>query len=190
MNESPKAMKLRIIYDDSQKEVVRDIVAEYELTLEALHYQIVYAFGMHSGELASFIVCDEQWESLYLITTEEMKDTKDVETSNPKTFANTSLQDIFTSTESKVVYTYDFGLNLRFLIYPVSMDETIGEDAPDNAAIPIIANAEGDVSDEIIAKKIEQSVHDPDSLDTLFDEDEEDEFYGTSYDEYEEDEFL
>jgi len=109
--------KFRLIFDE-----VEDFVRDFELladqTFLDFHNIIVQSIkGLDGNELASFYICDSQWNKIREITLIDMGDKEEAEEGDnrqsPKiTMAEAVLSDLIDDPHQQLVYEYDF-LNLK-----------------------------------------------------------------------------
>lgn len=96
--------RFRIIWDNEEEDVFRDIEIESTDTLEDFHNAIVQAFGFDGSEMASFYTTDERWEEGEEISLFDLGE-------NPgeaRVMNETFLEDVFSREKTRMIYTYDF----------------------------------------------------------------------------------
>jgi len=123
--------KFRLFFDE-----VEDFVRDFELladqTFLDFHHAIIQNInGLDGKELASFYVCDDQWNKLKEVTLLDMSDEEDaVEDSRrlPKiTMEEAVLCDLIDNPHQRLIYEYDF-FNLKtFFIELLKPSEANGE---------------------------------------------------------------
>lgn len=92
---------LRVILDHPNEDIFRDLALSPASTLEDLHHQVVKAFGLHTGEMASFYRSNENWEQgdeVPLVGFEE----------SAPAMADLSLAEVFPAAHHRLLYVYDF----------------------------------------------------------------------------------
>ena len=95
--------KIRIILD-AQDDIFRDLEIESENTLEELHNAITQSFGFLGNEMASFYTCDDQWNQQEEIALYDMEEFG----SAARLMNETSLDDVLTEDNPKMIYVYDY----------------------------------------------------------------------------------
>lgn len=95
--------KFRITLDVLD-DVIRDIAIRKTDTFEDLHFAIVQAFGFDGVEIASFYKADDKWNQGEEIALEDMSDGR----SKLKTMNDTTLEDMLSEKQTKLIYVYDF----------------------------------------------------------------------------------
>ena len=95
--------KIRIILD-AEEDIFRDIEIEESNTLEEFHNAITQAFGFMGNEMASFYTCDEEWNQDEEIALFDMSENG----SDVRLMNETSLDDVLTEQNPKMIYVYDF----------------------------------------------------------------------------------
>lgn len=95
--------KFRVVLD-TLDDVIRDIEIRDDATLEDLHNSIAQAFGFDGTEMASFYKSDEEWNQGEEYLLFDMSDGKnDINMMN-----ETALDSVFSRSETKMIYVYDF----------------------------------------------------------------------------------
>lgn len=95
--------KYRVVLD-TLDDVIRDIEIRENATLEDLHNSIAQAFGFDGTEMASFYKSDEEWnqgEEYLLFNMGEEDDSVNM-------MNETTLDSVFSKSETKMIYVYDF----------------------------------------------------------------------------------
>ena len=95
--------KIRIILD-AEEDIFRDIEIEDQSNLEDFHNAITQAFGFEGSEMASFYTCDEEWNQDEEIALFDMSENG----SDIRLMNETSLDDVLTEDNPKLIYVYDF----------------------------------------------------------------------------------
>lgn len=118
--------KIRIILD-AKEDIFRDIEIEAENTLEDFHNAITQAFGFLGEEMASFYICDENWNQQEEIALFDMSEG----TSSIRLMNEIFLEDILTRQTPKLIYVYDFLSMWTFYVELADIVEnTEGHDYP------------------------------------------------------------
>ncbi len=110
--------KFRVILD-AEDDVFRDISILEDATLEDLHNAIVNAFGFDGLQIASFYTCDNQWhqdEEILLFDTGEVD-------GEQRIMNEVVLTDVLDTTNTKLIYVYDFLNMWTFLIELAAIEE-------------------------------------------------------------------
>jgi len=95
--------KYRIVLD-TLEDVIRDIELRENSTLEDLHNSIAQAFGFDGTEMASFYKSDEEWNQ----GEEYMLFSMGEEDEGVNMMNETTLDSVFSRSETKMIYVYDF----------------------------------------------------------------------------------
>ena len=95
--------KIRVILD-ADEDIFRDLEIESHNNLEDFHNAITQAFGFLGNEMASFYTCDQEWKQDEEIALFDMSETG----SDVRLMNETSLEDILTEQNPKLIYVYDF----------------------------------------------------------------------------------
>ncbi len=122
---------------DGQEGVKRVIEIPAESTFEDLHFAILSAVDFDTSQLASFYLCDNDWERKLEIT---LIDMESEDSDFTPVMRDTELADYITEKGLKLIYEYDFALMWRFLIEV----EDIFDSNNDASGYPILALSEGD----------------------------------------------
>lgn len=103
--------RFRVILD-AEEDVFRDIELLEDQTLEDFHNSIINAFGFDGNEMASFYLSDNEWNE-----GEEIPQFDLSEGTEPLRLMNeTTLDSVFSETQTKLIYVYDFLSMWTFLI--------------------------------------------------------------------------
>jgi hypothetical protein len=94
---------MRVILD-TEEDVIRDIEIEAKATLEELNDSVSQSFGFAGNEMASFYRADEQWNQGEELPLTDMGN-------GEKPLNEKTLNKIFSESENRLIYVYDF-LNL------------------------------------------------------------------------------
>lgn len=97
---------------DVEEDVIRDISISGKATLEQLHTAIRDAFGMKTGEMASFFKTDEDWEQGDEIPLFDMSDA-----GNASEMRDYKVSSMFTRKDDKIIFVYDFMALWTFFVY-------------------------------------------------------------------------
>ena len=95
--------KIRVILD-TEEDIFRDLEIDESNTLEDFHNAINQAFGFMGTEMASFYTCDREWNQDEEIALFDMSESG----SNVRLMNETSLNDVLTKNNPKLIYVYDF----------------------------------------------------------------------------------
>lgn len=95
--------KIRIILD-AEEDIFRDLELDQEATLEEFHNAITQSFGFLGNEMASFYTCDEEWNQEEEIALFDMSENG----SDVRLMNETTLEDVLTENNPKMLYIYDF----------------------------------------------------------------------------------
>ncbi len=110
--------KFRVILD-TKEDIFRDIAIEKTNTLEDLHNAITNAFGFDGTEMASFYMCDDNWNQEYEIP---LFDTGD-EPGEQRTMNEFILEDNLDQHHTKIIYVYDFFNMWTFFVELAAIEE-------------------------------------------------------------------
>ncbi|MFN2261293.1 MAG: hypothetical protein ABR595_04450 [Psychroflexus sp.] len=118
--------KYRIVLD-TLDDVIRDIEIRDDATLEDLHNAISQAFGFDGTEMASFYKSDEEWnqgEEFLLFDMSEGEESVNM-------MNETTLETVFSRSETKMIYVYDFFSMWTFYVELADIAEPVdGQDYP------------------------------------------------------------
>ena len=158
--------KIRIILD-AEEDIFRDIEIDMGDTLEDFHNAITQAFGFGGAEMASFYICDEEWNQEEEIALFDMSE----DGSEIRLMNETFLEDVLTEKSPKLIYVYDFFSMWTFF---VELADIV--DKEDGRAYPNVLFSFGELPDSPPEKRFESKpsmeIEDPmDSYDDFdFDE--------------------
>lgn len=160
--------KVRIILD-AKEDVIRTILVDQTINLEALHFTITKAFGFGGQEMASFYRTDHEWNQGEEIPLFDMAEVG-VDTS----MASHRLEEALLTENEKLIYVYDF---MKMWTFYVELLEVIDEKLPE---LPAVILSVGEIPSEapekeFIAEK-DESLEFEDELDDDFDD------YASEYD--------
>ena len=102
--------RFRVILD-AEEDVFRDIEILADNTLEDLHNVILQSFGFDGNEMASFFVSDEDWNQGEEISQFDMTEDGEIRLMN-----ETTLDDVVSQEQTKLIYVYDFLSMWTFLV--------------------------------------------------------------------------
>lgn len=118
-------------------EVMRTLELRDDQTFEDLHHAILKSVNFDNTQLASFYVCNDEWEKKVEITLIDMSmDEGDM----VPVMSETPLQKYIEHVGEKLVFEYDFAMMWRFMIEV----EAMHKDAKKGAAYPLLVYSEGD----------------------------------------------
>lgn len=100
--------KFRVILD-AKEDVFRDIEMLKDSSLEDLNNTIIQSFGFDGSEMASFYVSDEEWNQGEEISQFDMG-------GEVRVMNETSLDSVFSESNTKMIYVYDFLNMWTFLV--------------------------------------------------------------------------
>lgn len=103
--------RFRVILD-AEDDVFRDIEIMANDTLEDLHNTILQSFGFDGNEMASFYVSDDEWNQGEEISQFDMAEGG----SSIRLMNETSLDSVFSESQTKMIYVYDFLSMWTFLV--------------------------------------------------------------------------
>lgn len=152
-------LKLRVILD-TEEDVIRDLEMNSSMNLIELHEQIVAAFKLDKGELASFFDSNEDWEQGEEIGMLELSLT---ESDTTRTMDQFMLSDFFSEEGHKMLYVYDYLKLWTFFVEALSLEEG-------DIAIPRILASVGERPKEAPGKEMKAESFD-DPLDEEFPDD-------------------
>lgn len=116
-----------ILDNDTEDDIFRDLEIRQTDTLEDLHNSITQSFGLDGTEMASFYVSDDEWNQGEEISLFDMSEGLN----SVRLMNETILENTLNSTQTKLIYIYDFFNMWTFLIELAEItDETQGTDYP------------------------------------------------------------
>lgn len=107
----PMLYRFRIILD-AEEDVFRDVEIMSDNTLEDLHNVILQSFGFDGNEMASFYVSDDDWNQGEEISQFDMTEGG----SDIRLMNETTLDDVVSEEQTKLIYVYDFLNMWTFLV--------------------------------------------------------------------------
>ena len=93
-----------ILDNDTEEDIFRDFEIRENDTMEDLHNVITQSFGFDGTEMASFYVSDDEWsqgEEIVLFAMSEG-------VSKVRMMNETTIEDVFSQSNTKMIYVYDF----------------------------------------------------------------------------------
>ncbi|HET8753341.1 MAG TPA: hypothetical protein VFM59_03190 [Salinimicrobium sp.] len=103
--------RFRVILD-AEDDVFRDIEILSDSTLEDFHNSIVQSFGFDGTEMASFYLSDDEWNQGEEFSQFELEEAE----SSVRLMNETSLDDVVSESQTKLIYIYDFLSMWTFLV--------------------------------------------------------------------------
>ncbi len=103
--------RFRVILD-AEEDVFRDIEILSDSTLEDFHNTILQSFGFDGNEMASFYISDDDWNQGEEISQFDMAEGG----SSIRLMNETSLDDVVSETQTKLIYVYDFLSMWTFMV--------------------------------------------------------------------------
>jgi hypothetical protein len=103
--------RFRIILD-AEEDVFRDIEIMADNTLEDLHNTILQSFGFDGTEMASFYISDDEWNQGEEISQFDVTEG----TGSIRLMNETTLDDVVSEEQTKLIYVYDFLSMWTFLV--------------------------------------------------------------------------
>jgi hypothetical protein len=106
----------RVILDENNQDVFRDIEIESTSSFEDFHNSIIQGFGMEGGEMASFYKSDDHWNQGDEISLFPVDDKSFV-------MGDWSLEQMSSEKGDKFLYIYDFLNMWTFYVELMEIDE-------------------------------------------------------------------
>ena len=103
--------RFRVILD-AEEDVFRDIEIMSDNTLEDFHNTILQSFGFDGTEMASFYISDDDWNQGEEISQFDMAEGG----SSIRLMNETTLDDVVSESQTKMIYVYDFLSLWTFLV--------------------------------------------------------------------------
>ena len=153
---------------DSEEDVFRDIEIMADSTLEDFHNAIFQAFGFDGSEMASFYISDDDWSQGEEIAQMDLGD------ESVRLMEETTLDDVVSESQTKLIYIYDFLSMWTFLIELAE----IAEPEP-GMSYPNLMFVHGQLPSSAPEKEFEA---DPDQMESDYDDDFDDDFDIEGYD--------
>jgi hypothetical protein len=146
--------RFRVILDNNTKdEVFRDIEIREGDTMEDLHNVITQSFGFDGMEMASFYMCDEQWNQGEEITMMDISEAGNV----VKMMGTTIIKDMIHEASTRLIYVYDF---MNIWTFYVELGEIVEE--AEGTDYPNLMFVHGQIPDEAPEKTFEAEEDDDD----------------------------
>ena len=132
-----KAIKLRVLIDYVEDDVVRDIQVRSDQTFDVLHKSIQDAFHFDNQHMASFYMSTDNWEKGQEVTLMDMTE------GGTPIMSETLLEDYLDAPGQKMLYVFDFMLMWCFFVEVVAIGPTDPE-----AEYPLISVTHGVAPDQ------------------------------------------
>jgi hypothetical protein len=146
--------RFRVILDNNtEDDVLRDIEIREGDTMEDLHNVITQSFGFDGMEMASFYICDEQWNQGEEITMMDISEAGNV----VKMMGTTILKDVVHEASTRLIYVYDF---MNIWTFYVELGEIVEE--AEGTDYPNLMFVHGQIPDEAPEKTFEAEEGDDD----------------------------
>ena len=143
--------RFRVILDnDTDDDIFRDLEIHESDTLEDLHNIINQSFGFDGTEMASFYVCDEQWNQGEEISLFDLSEGESIRLMN-----ETTINDVVYELQPRLIYVYDF---FSMWTFYVELAEIVEESS--NIVYPNLMFVKGYVPDEAPEKLFEADEYD------------------------------
>jgi hypothetical protein len=154
--------KIRVILD-TKEDVIRTILVDNTINLEALHISIAKAFGFEGQEMASFYRADNEWNQ-----GEEIPLFNMAEAGEGISMQNCMLTETLPKINDKLIYVYDFLNMWTFYVDVVEINEENDADLP--KTIFTVGEIPNEAPEkEFVAEKLESDNEDDDEFD-IFDD--------------------
>ncbi len=146
--------RFRVILDNNtEDDVFRDIEIREGDTMEDLHNVITQSFGFDGMEMASFYMCDEQWNQGEEITMMDISEADNV----VKMMGTTIIKDMIHEASTRLIYVYDF---MNIWTFYVELGEIVEE--AEGTDYPNLMFVHGQIPDEAPEKTFEAEENDDD----------------------------
>ena len=146
--------RFRVILDNNtEDDVFRDIEIREGDTMEDLHNVITQSFGFDGMEMASFYMCDEQWNQGEEITMMDISEADNV----VKMMGTTIIKDMIHEASTRLIYVYDF---MNIWTFYVELGEIVEE--AEGTDYPNLMFVHGQIPDEAPEKTFEAEEGDDD----------------------------
>jgi len=149
----------RIISDESP-DFYRDLVAEGTDTFLDFHNALQKDLGYDATQLASFFICNQEWEKEQEITLIDMMQEPGVTSS---IMDQVTLEEHISELNQRMLYLFDFFSDRAFFIEMVEMSD---QNSP--RPTPFIGHSEGDPPQQLALDKLmdeSQELEEPDPMD-------------------------
>ncbi len=146
--------RFRVILDNNtEDDVFRDIEIREGDTMEDLHNVITQSFGFDGMEMASFYMCDEQWNQGEEITMMDISEAGN----EVKTMGTTIIKNMIHEASTRLIYVYDF---MNIWTFYVELGEIVEE--AEGTDYPNLMFVHGQIPDEAPEKTFEAEEDDDD----------------------------
>jgi len=136
---------------DVLDDVFRDIAIRNTDSFEDLHFAIVQSFGLPGQEMASFYLANDEWDQGEEIALEDFSDESDIK----RIMASTTLEDLLSEKQTKLIYVYDF---LNMWTFYVELADITEPDS--SSSYPDLLFAQGQLPENPPEKKFEADMFD------------------------------
>jgi len=123
---------------DGHDDVKRVIDIPAESTFEDLHNAILASVDFDNSQLASFYICDNEWDKKLEIT---LLDMESEDSDFTPIMRDTELADYINEKGMKLIYEYDFALLWKF---NVVVEDIFSSKEKDASVFPLLVSSEGD----------------------------------------------
>ncbi|WP_159021325.1 hypothetical protein [Formosa sp. L2A11] len=139
--------RFRVVLDnDTEEDVFRDLEIRKDDTLEDLHNIITQAFGFDGNEMASFYKSDDEWNQGEEFSLFDLSDGQD----SVSLMNKITLDSILNSTETKLIYVYDFFNMWTFFVELAEIAEI-----DEGVDYPNLMFVHGQIPDEVPERNFE-----------------------------------
>ncbi len=110
------SIKIRVVLDWDEEDVIRDLLVPSELNLDDLHIAILQSFQLSPGEMASFYRSNENWdqgEEIPLMPFDAQQ----------KSMKDLRVDHVLLEKEDRLLYVYDFLEMWTFFVECISIEE-------------------------------------------------------------------
>ena len=111
------SLKLRVVLDWEEEDVIRDLLVPAKLKMDELHTAILQSFQLSPGEMASFYRSNPDWEQGEEIPLMPFDP-------NQICMKDLAVDHLFLEPEDRMLYVYDFLEMWTFFIECLSIEET------------------------------------------------------------------
>ena len=116
--------KIRIVLD-SEEDIIRTVLVNDDINLEALHQTITKSFNFEGFEMASFYRTDDEWNEGEEIPLFDMS-----EAGAGNSMQNCFINEIIPKAGDKLIYVYDFLKMWTFYVETINVTSSTQEDLP------------------------------------------------------------
>lgn len=141
---------------DGHPDVKRVIDMPANSTFEDFHLAILSSVDFDNSQLASFYLCDDEWDKKLEIT---LLDMESEDSDFTPVMRDTELADYVTDKGIKLIYEYDFALLWKFMIV---VEDILNEKGKKASDYPILVASEGDSPDQYDAAESIMGISDED----------------------------